>query len=237
MDSRGRVGARPYGEAHSGRDNGSVTADPIRVLIADDHPVVRGGLVALLATLDGIEVVGEAADGAAVVREAVILRPDVVVLDLRMPGQDGIHAARDLAQAIPGTAVLVLSMFDDDDLVTDAIAAGARGYLLKGAEPHEIEHAIRLVASGVAVFAPQVVPAVLGTARRRTAAEPFPDLTAREREVLDRIARGLSNGEIAGGLQIATKTVSNHVSAIFWKLGVSTRAEAIVRARGEGLGS
>ncbi|MCB0910656.1 MAG: response regulator transcription factor [Propionibacteriaceae bacterium] len=212
-------------------------AGPIRVLVADDHPIVRGGLVALLGTLADVEVVGEAADGAAAVREALLSRPDVVILDLRMPVLDGVGAARRIARDLPDTAVLVLTMFDEDDLVADALAAGARGYLLKGAEPEEIERAIRGVAGGSAVLAPQIADHVLGRVARAPVTDPFPDLTAREREVLHLIAEGASNPEVAHRLSIAPKTVGNHVSAIFLKLGVATRAEAIVRARNAGYGT
>lgn len=207
----------------------------IRVLVADDHPVVRGGLAALLGTLDGLQVVAEAADGEAAVREALLGRPDVAVLDLRMPRLDGIEATRRLRAALPQTAVLVLTMFDDDDLVADALDAGARGYLLKGAEPEEIERAVRAVAAGSAILAPEIATRALQRQAGRT--EPFPTLTAREREVLDQIARGLSNPVIAERLGVAVKTVGNHISAIFLKLGIATRAEAIVLARDAGLGS
>jgi DNA-binding NarL/FixJ family response regulator len=210
---------------------------PIRVLVADDHPIVRGGLVALLGTLEGIEVVGEASDGADAVREALLCRPDVVVLDLRMPRLDGVEAARRIVRDLPGTAVLVLTMFDEDELVADALSAGARGYLLKGAEPEEIERAVRAVAAGAAILAPQVAAHVLHRAARPPAQMAFPELTPRERDVLRLIASGRANGEIAPALGIAPKTVGNHVSAIFLKLGVATRAEAIVRARDAGFGS
>lgn len=207
----------------------------IRLLVADDHPVVRAGLAALFGTLDGIEVVAEAADGETAIREALLCRPDLAVLDLRMPGLDGIEVIRRLHAAVPGTAVMVLTMFDDDTLVSDALAAGARGYLLKGAEPEEIERAVRAVAAGSAILAPEVAA---GALRRPAAAvEPFPSLTAREREVLDQIARGLSNAAIAQRLGVAVKTVGNHISAIFLKLGIATRAEAIVLARDMGFGS
>ena len=209
----------------------------IRVLVADDHPIVRGGLTALLRTMEGVEVVGEAGDGAAAVRETVLTRPDVVVLDLRMPGVDGVEAARRIGRDVPEAAVLVLTMFAEDALVQDALAAGARGYLLKGAEPDEIEHAVRMVAGGAAILGSQIASAVLGHAGRLAAPVPFPELTHREREVLQLIARGASNATIAHDLSIAPKTVGNHISAIFLKLGVATRAEAIVRARTAGYGS
>lgn len=218
------------------RHNGRMPPDPIRVLVADDHPIVRGGLVAMLTTLPGIEVVGEASDGAEAVREAAITRPAVVVMDLRMPRVDGVEATRRLHADHPGIAVLVLTMFDEDDHVAAALAAGARGYVLKGAAPEEIERALRAVAGGSVILAPGVAPSVLGRLLPPRLAETFPTLTPREGEILDLIARGASNGAIADRLVIAGKTVGNHVSSIFLKLGVATRAEAIVRAREAGLG-
>lgn len=205
----------------------------IRVLIVDDHPVVRGGLIALLQTLQGIQAAGSAADGAAAVREVALLHPDVVVMDLRMPGVDGVEATRRILADHPHTAVLILTMFDDDALVADALAAGARGYLLKGAEPDEIERAIRTVAAGDAVFSGHVAAGIL---HRPPASPPLPQLTEREREVTALLASGLPNARIAERLAISPKTVGNHISAIFAKLGVATRAEAIVMARDAGLG-
>lgn len=230
------MGVSPYARLLPAGKNVAMPA-PIRVLVADDHPIVRGGLVALLGTLDGIEVVGEASDGAIAVREALLARPDVVVLDLRMPNLDGVEAARRIRRDLPGTAVLVLTMFDEDELVADALAAGARGYLLKGAEPEEIERAVRTVAGGAAVLAPRVAEQVLRQAAPTASAEAFPGLTGREREVLQLIAQGASNTVIAQRLGIAAKTVGNHISAVFLKLGVATRAEAIVKARSAGYGS
>jgi DNA-binding NarL/FixJ family response regulator len=214
------------------------TTRQISVVLADDHPVVRNGLRALVDSLDGLAVVGEAADGAAAVREAQLLRPDVVVMDVRMPGLDGLEATRRIRAAVPGTAVLVLTMFEDDDTVFAAMRAGASGYLLKGAEQDEIERALRATAAGEAIFGPGVAARVLGFfgAARPTADAPFPELTAREREILDRVAAGERNGAIARALGLAPKTVSNHLSSIFAKLAVADRTEAIVRARESGLG-
>jgi DNA-binding NarL/FixJ family response regulator len=208
----------------------------LRVVVADDHPVVRGGLVALLSTLEGVEVVAQAGTGADALRETALQRPDVVVMDLRMPGLDGVEATRRIATEYPGVAVLVLTMFDEDELIVDAVAAGARGYLLKGAEPEEIERAIRAVASGEAIFSREVATKVLQRMSPASRPTPLPALTVREREVLDLIARGLSNAVIADRLGLAAKTVGNHISTIFLKLGVATRAEAIVIAREAGLG-
>ena len=209
---------------------------PIRVLVADDHPVVRGGLIALLTTLPGIEVVGEASDGAETIRECALSHPDVVIMDLRMPGVDGVEATRRLRTDHPGIAVLVLTMFEEDESVSAALAAGARGYVLKGAAPDEIERALRAVAGGAVILAPRVAGGVLGRIAPRRAIDTFPVHTPREGEILTLIARGAANPAIAERLRIAPKTVGNHVSAIFLKLGVATRAEAIVRARDAGIG-
>jgi len=215
-----------------------MTPDLIRVVLADDHPVVRGGLRALLESIDGYEVVGEAVDGEGAVREAQLEHPDVVLMDIRMPGMDGLEATRRLRVAVPDTMVLVLTMFDDDDTVFAAMQAGARGYLLKGAQQDEIDRAIRAVVAGEAIFGPGVAARVLGHfSQPRTSPElPFPELTDREREVLDLVAAGKRNHAIADELTLAPKTVANHISSIFTKLAVSDRSAAIVRARDEGLG-
>ena len=214
---------------------GGHAAGSVRVLVADDHPIVRGGLIALLDTLDGVEVVGQAGTGREAVRAAVEHRPDVVVMDLRMPDLDGVEATRLIRDRLPGLAVLVLTMFDEDVLVEGALAAGARGYLLKGAAGAEIERAIRTVAAGDTVLSRSVAERVLGRVGAAPAVHTL-GLTPREREVLDLIARGLGNATIAARLHLSPKTVGNHISAIFTKLGVATRAEAIVRARETGLG-
>ena len=209
----------------------------VRVLIADDHPLVRQGLTAALAPVPEVEIVAEASTGQAAIREAVLHRPDVVVMDLQMPDLNGIEATRELARAVPTAAVLVLTMFEDDDWVFAAMRAGARGYVLKGAEQHEIARAILAVAAGEAIFAPAVATRVLAyfTAPPVTTT-PFPELTGREREVLDLIAAGHTNHQIAEQLGLSAKTVANHVSAIFAKLQVADRTQAILRARDAGLG-
>jgi DNA-binding NarL/FixJ family response regulator len=209
---------------------------PIRVLVADDHPVVRGGLVALLDTLDEVEVVGQVGNGADAVREAALSAPDVVVMDLRMPVLGGVAATEQIVRNRPGTGVLVLSMTDDDDLVAQALAAGARGYLVKGADPAEIERGIRAVAGGSAIFSAEVAAGVLGRAAQAPRRSALPHLTPREFAVLSGMARGLANAPIAAELGIAVKTVENHVSSVLLKLAVGTRAEAIVRARDAGAG-
>lgn len=209
----------------------------IRVVLADDHPVVREGLAALLSSLDGVEVVARVADGRAAVRAAVTDRPDVVVMDIQMPELDGVAATREITRVAPDVAVLVLTMYDGDEAVFAAMRAGARGYVVKGAEQEEIARAIRAVAAGEAIFGPAVASRILGYFSGPTApADPFPELTAREREVLDLIAAGLSNPAIAARLYLSGKTVGNHISSIFAKLHVADRSQAIVRARDAGLG-
>lgn len=211
--------------------------EELRVVIADDHPVVRAGLITLLTALPGITVVAEAGDGAEAIRCAEEHRPDVVVMDLRMPGIDGVEATRRIRSALPEVAVLVLTMFDEDLLVERALSAGARGYLLKGADGAVIARALHSVARGDAVLARDVADRVIARVATPTAARPDFALSPRESEVLERIARGHANARIAAELHLAPKTIANHISAIFAKLGVATRAEAIVIAREAGFGS
>jgi DNA-binding NarL/FixJ family response regulator len=209
----------------------------IRVVIADDHPVVRDGLSALLASVPSVTVAGVAATGREAVRAAVTLRPDVLIMDIQMPELTGVAAAGEIARAAPGVAVLMLTMFDDDDSVFAAMRAGARGYVLKGAQQDEIVRAIHAVAAGEAIFGPAIARRVLGLVSAPAASSvPFPDLTSREREVLDLIAAGVRNVEIARQMSIAPKTVANHIAAIFNKLQVADRNQAIVLARDAGLG-
>lgn len=207
----------------------------MRVLLVDDHPLYREGLAMALTTMAGVEVVGQAGDGESAVDLADRLRPDVVVMDLHLPGMSGVEATRRIVAALPTTGVLVLTMLEGDDSLFAAMRAGARGYLLKGADRAEIERAVRTVASGEVVFSAGVTDSVV--AWFRTGGEsPFPELTEREREVLDLVARGLTNAEIASRLVVSDKTVRNHVSNVFAKLHVTTRAGAVARARDAGLG-
>jgi len=211
----------------------------IRVLIADDHPVFRGGLRTLLSSLGEAEVVGEASTGAEAVTAAEALQPDVVVMDLHMPELNGIEATRQIVAQSPHIGVLVLTMFEDDDSVFAAMRAGARGYLLKGADRAEIGRALDTVAHGEVVFSASIASRVLGFFAGSAGAAgpvPFGQLTDREREVLDLVARGLTNAEIARRLVVSDKTVRNHVSNVFAKLHVASRAEAVARARDAGLG-
>jgi DNA-binding NarL/FixJ family response regulator len=214
-----------------------VTRAGVRVVIADDHPVVREGLSALLASVPSITVAGVAGTGREAVRAAVTLRPDVLVMDIQMPELSGVAAAAEIARAAPDVAVLMLTMFDDDDTGFAAMRAGARGYVLKGAQQDEIVRAIHAVAAGEAIFGPAIARRVLGLVTAPAAhSTPFPDLTSRERQVLDLIAAGVRNPEIARQMSIAPKTVANHVTAIFTKLQIADRNQAIILAREAGLG-
>ena len=213
--------------------------ESIRVLIADDHPVYRDGLRILLDSLPDAEVVGEAATGEEAVDSAMSLQPDVILMDLQMPGINGIEATRRILNATPHIGVLVLTMFEDDDSVFAAMRAGARGYLLKGADQQEILRAIRSIANGEAIFAPAIAQRLSNFFANPNPPGPpqsFPELPEREREILGLIAQGDSNTEIADRLSLSQKTVRNHVSNIFSKLQVVDRAQAIVRAREAGLG-
>jgi DNA-binding NarL/FixJ family response regulator len=211
---------------------------PTRVVVADDHPVFREGLAMLLGSVDGIEVVGTAANGAEAVEAAVRLRPDVVVMDVQMPQLNGVEATRRLTTEAPGVGVVVLTMSEDDGTVFAAVRAGARGYLVKGAEQEEIVRAITTVASGGVVFGATLALRIAEffAAGPPTPTTAFPQLTAREREILELLAAGRSNGQIASALFLSPKTVRNNVSNVFAKLQVADRAEAIVRAREAGLG-
>ena len=209
----------------------------IRLLIVDDHPAFRRGLELMLSDVDDIEVVAQAASGEEAVELAGQATPDVVLMDLRMPGLDGIESTRRLKRLHSSLSVVVLTMFEDDASVFAAMRAGARGYVLKGADQDEIERAVRAAAAGEAIFGPAIADRVLlhfaqgGEHPRAT----FPSLTQREREVLSLIANGKGNAAIAHELGINLKTVRNHVSNVFTKLHVSDRASAIVKARESGM--
>ena len=213
--------------------------EPIRVLIADDHPHFRDGLRALLLSASDLEVVGEAGDGEEAISLAARLQPDVILMDLNMPGVSGMEATRRILHTSPHIAILVISMFEDDDSVFAALQAGARGYLLKGALKAEILRAIRAVTSGEAIFGPSIAKRLMQYfAGPRPSVPPnaFPELTEREREILTLIAQGHPNPAIAKQLHLSPKTVGNYVSNIFTKLQVADRAQAIIRAREAGLG-
>jgi DNA-binding NarL/FixJ family response regulator len=213
--------------------------DTFRVLIADDHPLFREGMRGRLDRVGDITVVGEAASGQEAVDLARKLEPHVVLMDIKMPGLNGIEATREILRANPRVGVLMLTMFEDDDSVFAAMRAGAKGYLLKDSGGEEVVHAIRAVTSGEAVFGAGVAERILGffsVPRSGAPQRAFPELTEREEEVLSLVAQGKSNQEIARQLFVSLKTVRNHVSNILVKLQVADRAQAVIRARDAGMG-
>ena len=219
-----------------------MSVDPVRVLVADDHPFFRDGLRVLLEATEDTELIGEAMDGAEAITLAQTLQPDVILMDLRMPGLGGLEATRRILSESPHVGILVVTMIEDDASVFAAMRAGARGYLLKGADRDEMLAAIRAVGHGEAVFGPGIARRLMEYFSHPTATPTqasqvvFPELTDREREILDLIAAGRNNEEIAGQLFLSLKTVRNYVSNIFTKLQVMDRAQAIVRAREAGFG-
>jgi DNA-binding NarL/FixJ family response regulator len=211
----------------------------IRIVIADDHTLLRDGLRALFSSVPDIEVVGEAESGAEVIAKAAELHPDVILMDIQMPGGNGIQATRQIMNTNPEIGVIVVTMYEDDDSVFAAMRAGARGYILKGADQEEMLRAIRAVAQGEALFGPDIATRLMNFFASPKPSEQmpvFPELTLREHEVLELIAQGLNNPQIAVRLSISEKTVRNHVSNIFNKLQVADRAQAIIRARDAGMG-
>lgn len=211
--------------------------DPIRIMIADDQELVRYGMRLVLEAEESLAVVGEAEDGASAVREAERLRPDVVLMDVRMPGVDGIEATRRITELLPETRVLVLTTYDLDDYAFGALRAGASGFLLKDTRPPALVSAIRAVADGDAVVAPRVTAKLielasphLDAARRTDAGDALAPLTAREREVLRFIGEGETNGEIAERLFLSESTVKTHVGRILSKLGLRDRVQAVILA-------
>lgn len=224
-----------------GPSSGADGATVIRVVVVDDQAIIRDGLVTVLGLLPDVEVVGAAADGAEAVALAVAERPDVVLMDLRMPVLDGVGATERISRDAPGAAVLVLTTFADDESIVAALRAGARGFLTKDAGRAELAAAVRAVARGQSTFAPEVGARIVGSLTSAPAPRPadrpdalvarFPALTRREAEVLGLVADGLSNGEIASALFVGGSTVKTHINAIFAKLGVRSRAQAIALAR------
>jgi DNA-binding NarL/FixJ family response regulator len=213
-----------------------VTAAPVRLLLIDDHPVVRQGLRTFLATRPDFEVVGEAGDGETAIAEAARLRPDVILMDLVMPGVDGLEAIGRIRAADPAARILVLTSFASADQVLPALRAGAAGYLLKDAAPAELEAAIRAVHRGEGLLDPAVTATVLAEFAQPASTDPgYASLTPREREVLGLLARGLSNAAIARELVVAEKTVKTHVSSILAKLRLADRTQAALYAARLGL--
>ena len=211
----------------------------IRIIIADDHTLLRDGLRALFASISDIEVVGEAETGTEVIAKAAQLQPDVILMDIQMPDVNGIQATRQIVAKYPSIGIIVVTMYKDDDSVFAAMRAGARGYILKGADQDEMLRAIRAVASGEALFGPEIATRLVNffsSSQADLSPQAFPELTSREHEVLELIARGFNNQAIANRLSISEKTVRNHISNIFNKLQVVDRAQAIVKAREAGLG-
>lgn len=212
----------------------------LRVLLVDDHPLFRTGLRAALDSADGITVVAEADDAEQALQLTRELAPEVVVMDLHLPGQSGIETIRVLIRDHPAVRVLVLTMSEDDDTLVASLRAGAKGYLVKGSGREEVLQAVRTVGMGGAVFSPHAaerLTALLAGGMGATESQAaFPHLTTREREILDLLARGYDNRRIARDLTLSDKTVRNHVSNLFAKLHAANRAEAIVRARNAGLG-
>jgi DNA-binding NarL/FixJ family response regulator len=210
----------------------------LRVAVVDDHPVFRLGMAALLTSLDGIEVTVQAADAQEAL-DRIDADVDVVVMDLHLGGDSGVEVTRELLRRLPGIRVLVVTMLEDDDSVVASVRAGARGYLLKGAAPDAVERAVRAVANGEVILGPQIAARAMGYlsgAVRSGGAPPFPELTDREREVLDLVARGFDNTAISRRLVLSPKTVRNVVANVLTKLALPNRSAAIVRAREAGLG-
>ena len=205
----------------------------LRIVVVDDHPIVRDGLRALFDTVGDVAVVGEAGDADGALREVTLARPDVVLLDVHLPG-GGLSALAAIRRAAPATAVLMLTMADDAGTVLESLRLGAAGYLVKGANQAEILRAVRAVHDGQLILGQQVDRHVRGPSAG--AAEPFPGLAARERQILDLVAAGLGNAEIADRLALSPKTVANYLTSVFAKLAVTDRSHAIVKARDAGLG-
>jgi DNA-binding NarL/FixJ family response regulator len=210
-------------------------ADPIRILVADDHPVVRDGLVAILSTQPDFEIVGEAGTGLEAVERAVALQPDVMLLDLEMPELDGVEVLRRLSQINPNVRVIVFTAFDTDERILGAVQAGAQGYLLKGSPRKELFDAIRVVRAGGSLLQPVVASKLLRQVSHQNQANQVEALTPRELEVLRLLAQGLQNKEIAAELVISERTVKFHVSSIMGKLGAGNRTEAVTLAAQQGL--
>ncbi len=212
--------------------------EPIRVLIADDHTLFRAGLHALLNLFSDILVVGEASTGEEAITKAEAVQPDIILMDVQMPGVNGIEATRRIVRTSPNIGIIVVTMFEDNESVFSAMRAGAHGYILKEAGEEEVLRAIHSVSKGEALFGPAIARRLMNFfSQPEVVSNPvFPELTEREREILDLIARGENNAAIAQRLVLSPHTIRNHISNIFSKLQVADRAEAIIRAREAGLG-
>ncbi len=220
-----------------------MNGEAVRLLVADDHALFREGLKALLSATPGIEMVGEAATGEDTVALAEEKQPDIVLMDINMPGMDGIQATRRILRANPTVGVIMVTMLEDDASLFAAMRAGARGYVLKGAQPQELLQAVRAVADGQALFGAPIAARIMGffedievDLKSTLPRDAFPELTPRELEVLELIAQGANNSQIAERLVISDKTVRNHITSVFSKLQVADRAQAIIKARDAGLG-
>lgn len=218
--------------------------DKIRVQVVDDHALFRDGVTAILGAAPDIEVVGEADNGMRALQQAEALKPDVILMDIQMPDMSGLEATKQILQILPTTGIIMVTMLEDDDSLFAAMRAGARGYVLKGADKAEMLKSVRAVAQGEAIFGPAIAGRLADFFRQvntvtleRESTRPFPDLTDREHEILELIARGRNNQQIATQLHITMKTVSNHISNVFSKLQVADRAQAIVRAKDAGMGN
>lgn len=212
---------------------------PIRVFVADDHTLFRDGLRALFGSLPDFDMVGEAADGRQAIEQIDEIGPDVVLMDIQMPGINGIEATRRITGSNPHIGVIVVTMLEDDDSVFSAMRAGARGYVVKGAGQEDMLRAVRAAARGEALFGPGIAERMMrffSKPRPAVPEQPFPELTGRELEVLELIAQGKDNAGIGRALSISPKTVANHCSSIFAKLQVADRTQALLRAREAGLG-
>lgn len=214
----------------------------IKLMIADDHKLFREGLKALLTVTDDVEIVAEAEDGDSALKKCAELQPDVILMDINMPVLNGIHATQQIVEKFPQIGIIMLTMLEDDTSVFNAMRAGARGYLLKGADPQEVLRVIRAVAEGQALFGPAIATRLMNFFKELSVKSvatkskaTFPELTERELEVLRLISQGLNNMEITQKLVLSPKTVRNHITNIFSKLQVADRAQAIVRARAEGV--
>jgi DNA-binding NarL/FixJ family response regulator len=214
----------------------------IRILIVDDHTLFREGLRAIFRAVPDIEVVGEAGSGEEAIAKTLGLQPDIILMDIQMAGMNGIEACKQILEKQPDTAIVMLTMLEDSDSLFAAMIAGAKGYVLKGADKAEVLRTIRAVADGEVLFGAAIASRMtdffrsVGSTPRIARQQPFPELTEREREILDLIAQGVSNSDIAARLNVTAKTVSNHISNIFNKLQVTDRAQAMLKARDAGMG-